>query len=217
MNTTTPDQLPHGYTLHALDQLVRTGILRNPWYQAVDTDERYAAGWHAAAELLYTATEPPLPHDLIHAAWYAADNMTRRSMEHRGIPRSRGEKYTGRDDVPHFHAYWTTVARHTASPEEPIVEHRALIQIWPHLTPRHQAALQALAVHEDYQTAADSLGLAYYTFCAHVRQARAVVLALWWEGETPRRGWRDRRRNTEPKQLHSISAHLRKRRRAKAT
>ena len=135
-------------------------------------------------------------------------------MRHRGIPRARGDNYTGRTDVPHFHAYWNTVARHTASPEEPIVERVALAQIRPRLAPRFQDALLALAAHENYQAAASSLGLRQNTFYKRVQQARNAVLALWWEGETPRRGWRDRRRTTEPPQQNTISAHLRKRQRA---
>ncbi|WP_255951590.1 hypothetical protein [Streptomyces odontomachi] len=204
----------HGYTLRDLDQLVRTGLQRNPWYAACDADERYAAGWHAAVELLYSAEGPPAPRDIVQAAWRAADDCTRRDMQHRGIPRARGDNYTGRDDVPHFHAYWNTIARHTASPEEPVVERLALSQIWPRLAPRFQAALLALAAHDDYQAAADDLGLSRATFYAQVRHARNAILALWWEGETPRRGWRDRRRTTEPTQQHTISAHLRKRQRA---
>lgn len=203
--------LRHGYTLAALDQLVRTGIMRNPWYAAVDTDERYAA-----VELLYTSDQPPTPQDMIRCAWYAADDLTRRDGEHRGVPRARGENYTGRTDLPRFHAYWTTISRHTASPEEPVVERTALAQIWPRLTPGQQAALSALAAHGDYQAAADALGLSRAAFYRLVSTGRRRVLALWWEGETPRRGWRDRRRVTAETQLHSISAHIRKRRRASA-
>lgn len=203
-----------GWTLADLDEVVRRAIGRTHQYRACDADERYAAGWHAAVELLYTGTEPPSSRDLYCAAWRAADYLTTRTAEERGVSRSRGDGYTGRVDVPKWHAYWNTVARHTASPEEPIVERTALAQIWPRLHPRYQTALQALAAHGDYQSAANSLGLKYHTFHAQVRHARNAVLALWWEGETPRRGWRDRRATTEPTQLHSISAHIRKRRRA---
>lgn len=208
------DGIRWGWTLTDLDAVVRRGISRTHQYRACDADERYAAGWHAAVELLYTATEPPDAPDLYRAAWRAADYLTTRTAEERGVPRSRGDAYTGRTDVPKWHAYWTTVVRHTASPEEPVVERTALAQIWPRLQPRYQTALQALAAHGDYQAAADSLGLKYYTFCAQVRHARNAVLALWWEGETPRRGWRDVRRAVPETQLHSVSAHIRKRRRA---
>lgn len=211
MNTTT---VAHGYTLHHIDQLVRIAIMRNAWYAAVDTDERYATGWHAAVELLYTSTEPPTTGDLIRAAWYAADHMTSRTAEERGIPRSRGDSYDGRADMPRWHAYWNTISRHTASPEGLVVERTAVAQIWPRIPVHQQEALQALAAHGDYQVAADALGLKYYTFCKRINLAREQFLRLWLEGETPRRGWRDRRRSTPETQLHSVSAHIRKRRRA---
>jgi hypothetical protein len=208
------DGIRWGRTLADLDDVVRRAINRTHQYRACDAEERYAAGWHAAVELLYTTTEPPQTRDLYCAAWRAADHLTTRTAEERGVSRSRGDAYTGRTDTPKWHAYWTTIARHTTSPEEPIVERTALEQIWPQLHPRHQTALQALAAHEDYHAAADALGLKHNTYYAQVRHARNAFLALWWEGETPRRGWRDVRRTTEPTQLHTISAHLRKRRRA---
>ena len=213
----SPDQndgIRWGWTLTDLDKVVRRAINRTHQYRACDADERYAAGWHAAVELLYTAAEPPDTRDLYCAAWRAADYLTTRTAEERGVGRSRGDTYTGRADVPKWHAYWETTVRNTPSPEEPVVERLALAQIWPRLKPTHQAALQALAAHGDYQTAADSVGLRRDTFYAQVRHARHAVLALWWEGETPRRGWRDRRATADPTQLHSVSAHIRKRRRA---
>lgn len=208
------DGIRWGWTLTDLDATVRRAVNRTHQYRACDAEERYAAGWHAAVELLYTATTPPHPHDLYCTAWRAADSLTTRTAEERGVPRSRGHAYTGRDDLPRWHAYWETVARHTTSPEEPILERTALAQIWPRLTPGQQEALSALAVHDDYQAAADALGLSRPTFYRRITSARSRVLALWWEGETPRRGWRDRRNTAEPTQLHSVSAHVRKRRRA---
>lgn len=208
--------IPFGWTLAGLDTAVRIAITRRSWYAACDTDERYAAGWHAAVELLYAADDPPAERDVIRAAWAAADDLTRRDAENRGVSRARGDDYQGRTDYPRWHAYWETVCRQTASPEEPIVERTALAQIWPRIPAQQQEALQALAAHGDYRQAADALGLTYNTFCARVRHARNAVLRLWWEGETPRRGWRDRRRTTPETQLHSVSAYVRKRQRARA-
>ncbi|MFJ1993005.1 hypothetical protein [Streptomyces asiaticus] len=208
------DGIRWGWTLADLDEIVRRAIGRTHQYRACDADERYAAGWHAAVELLYTAAEPPSSRDLYCAAWRAADHLTTRTAEERGIGRSRGDAYTGRIDVPKWHAYWNTIVRHTASPEEPVVERTALEQIWPRIPAHQQVALQALAAHGDYQAAADALGLKYNTFYRRVLCARQQFLRLWWEGETPRRGWRDVRRTVPETQLHSISAHIRKRRRA---
>ncbi|MFK8851311.1 hypothetical protein [Streptomyces sp. Ac-502] len=208
------EPIRHGYTAIDIDQLARLGISMRPYYRGLDDDERYAAAWHAIVEHIYSADEWPSGTELITVAAGAADAVSRRSLEHQGVPRGRGEHYQGRADTSRFHAYWESVARPTASPETPIVERTALIQIWPQLTTQHQTALHALALHEDYQAAADALGLRLNTFYRHVRLARLAVLTLWWEGETPRRGWRDRRAKTEPTQLKSVSAHIRKRHRA---
>lgn len=208
------DGIRWGWSLSDIDRAVRIGITRNIWCRGIDTEERYAAGWHAAVELLYTSDQGPTRHDLIRAAWSTADDLTRRSGEERGIPRQRGDGYTGRTDMPRWHAYWTTTSRPTPSPEEPIVERMALAQIWPRLTPGQQEALHALAAHGTYQSAADALGLTYNTFFRRISTARQRVLALWWEGETPVRGWADRRIRTENGGRQSMSAHVRKRRRA---
>lgn len=215
---TAPDRIPlrHGYTMRDLDRIAHIAISRRGQYAACDTDERYAAAWHAAVETLYTAEEPPARHDLIRAAWDAADAHTTRTGEQRGHARARGETYTGRTDMPRWHAYWETVTRHAASPEEPVVERLALAQIWPQLTPGQQAALHALATHGDYQAAADALCCSRPAFYRQVRLARARVLALWWEGETPRRGWRDRRVQTPGGGRQSASVHIRRRARAGA-
>lgn len=200
-----------GFTLRDIDQITRTAIQRRSAYAACDADERYAAGWHAAVELLCTSTEPPTRHDLIRAAWDSADHETRRTAEHRGVGRSRGDGSRSDGATVRFWAYWNHT---TPSPEAAIIERTALAQIWPRLTPGQQAALQALAAHDDYDLAAAALGMSRMTFYQAVHKARRRFLALWLEGETPRRGWRDRRHTAPQTQLHSISAHIRKRRRA---
>jgi len=213
---TTTTAVRHGYTMRDLDRLARAAITRNPWYAAADADERYAVAWHTIAEALTVADEPPAAHDLIRAAWRAADAHTTRTGEQRGHSRARGEHYTGRTDMPRWHAYWETITRHTASPDELVVERLALAQIWPRLTPAHQQALWTLAMLGDYQAAADAVGCSRATFYARVRHARSHVLRLWWEGETPRRGWRDRRVQTIGGGRQSTSVHIRRRARTGA-
>jgi hypothetical protein len=207
-------EIRHGYTLQQIDILVRRGILRNPWYQAIDVDERYATGWHAAVELLYTADVAPKPWDLMNAAWRAADHWTGKSGTEHGVPRQRGDSYTGRADTPKFWAYWSH--RTVGAVDEPVVERVALAQIWPRLKPAHQEALQALAAYEDYGAAAEALGLRYHTFCARVRHARNRFDELWLEGETPRKRWRDKRIQTPGRKRQSLSSHIRRRNRGAA-
>lgn len=212
--TTHTEPIRHGYTVIDIDQLARLGISMRSAYRGLDDDERYAAAWHAIVEHIYTVDTWPSGRELITVAASAADAISGRSLEQQGVPRRRGENYAGRTDMPKFHAYWETISRHTASPELHVVERTALVQIWPRLNDWQQAALHALALYDDYQAAADALGLRLSTFYRQVRLARAAVLALWWEGETPRRGWRDRRAKTPPTQLKSVSSRIRRRRRA---
>jgi hypothetical protein len=214
------DGIRHGYTLQEIDVLVRKGISRNVWYRDVDADERYSVGWHAAVELLYTTDEAPEPYELIRAAWRAADAHTGRTAEHRGVPRNREENFSTRRDMPRFHAYWNEL-RHTPSHETSIIEPLAREQIWPRLSLVQQAALQALADHRTYQEAADALGLKLPAFYNRVRDARRRFLRLWMEGETPRRGWTDRRVQAAAQpggsphgQRDSISAHIRRRKKS---
>lgn len=112
----------NGYSLHTIDWIVRTGIHKNAWYAAADADERYACAWHNVVEEIMTAEECPHPTDLIRIAWRTADELTTRTMEQRGHGRARGDAYTGRTDMPKWHAYWETVSRHTASPEDMTVD-----------------------------------------------------------------------------------------------
>lgn len=212
------DSLPvaHGYTMRDLDQLTRTAIRINSAYATVDTDERYCAGWHAAVELLLTAEQPPATHEVVSAARWAADHHTRRTAEHRGAGRTRGDGSRSDNASPRFWAYWDTDSRTTPSPETGIVDRIALAQIWPQLTPGQQQALTALATLGDYQAAADALGLSYHTFCRRIFTARSRYLALWLEGETPAGRWRDRRIQTQGGKRQSTSAHMRRRRRSGA-
>lgn len=203
-----------GYTIHDLDRITKIAIRRRSAYTACDIDERYAVAWHAAVEHLLTADTAPTVRDLTNVAWQAADYETRRTGEHQGYGRTRGDGSRSDGATVKFWAYWESHARITPSPETGIVDRLACAQIWPRLTPAQQQALETLAAVGDYQAAADALGLKYHTFCRRISTGRARFLELWLEGETPAARWRDRRRKTPETQLHSISAHIRKRRRA---
>lgn len=206
---TGPTAIPlrHGYSTADLDNIARFAVSRNSQYHAVDPDERYAAAWHAAAEHLCAAAEPPARRDLVNAAWNAANIITRRYLADRGTPRAGGTK------LPRFHAYWYTASRPTLSPEAGIVEAVALRQVWACLWPVDREALTALALHDDYRAAAASLGLEYYAFCQRIRRARGRFMQLWLEGETPRKAWRDQRSKRGPGPRDNVSAFIRSRRR----
>ncbi|MCX4809023.1 hypothetical protein OG601_47185 [Streptomyces sp. NBC_01239] len=202
--------LRHGYTMRDLHDIARYAVSRNGAYRTTDPDERYAAAWHAAAETLYAAETKPARRDLTQAAWNACDQATRRMLADCGVPPNATTR------LPRFHTYWHLASSPTASPEDRVVEVLALRQIWERLTPKDRTALAALAVHDDYQTAADSLGLKYYTFCQHVRHARIRFHRLWLEGETPRKSWRDQRAKRGEGPKENVSAFIRRRRREAA-
>jgi hypothetical protein len=201
-------ELRFGYTLQRLDHLVWIAITRRIAYADIDPEERYAAGWHAAVELLYTADEAPTTDELIYAAWSAADHDTARTAAHRGH---------GQDgEMPKFWAYWNRETLITRSPEGLVVDRLALAQIWLRLAPTHREALETLAALGGYRASADALGLSYQAFVLRIQRARRSFLRLWLEGETPGPRWRDRRIQTPGGKRKSLSHHVRRRARSGA-
>lgn len=181
----------HGYTLADLHNLARLAV-HTAGTAAADWHERYDTAWSAIAEHLYTAEHWLPRHDLVRAgqlAIYAAVDDTR---HHHGYYRHKNiGAAAGPCSSPAFIRYWWDLcgALPTQSPEPGIVERAALAQILRLLTPRQQEALIALAVHDDYQTAADGLGMPYATFKGYVADGRRRFLGWWHEGEAPSRVW----------------------------
>jgi DNA-directed RNA polymerase specialized sigma24 family protein len=204
--TTTAEPL-HGYTLRELDRLARSVIAIDRWDRG-DADERHDAVLYALVEHLLTADDAPTRRDLIRLGARAADRHVRDELHHHGW--DLRDYAAGSGAMAAFQRYWQ--ASPTPSPEESVIEQIARQQIWPHLSPDQQDALNALAEHGDYQDAADAVGCSLHAFYQRIQRARSRALALYWEGETPRRGWWDRRRRTEPTQLRSVSVHIRRRR-----
>jgi hypothetical protein len=193
-------QISHGYTTADVHRLVHYAVTRAPWQPTTNSDELQAAAWHAACEFLLLSPTAPTPADIIRAARRAAAAELRRTRVHTDRPRTV--------------AYWRDAARPVDSHEDRVVEWLTLMEIWPRLAAQYREVLIALADYGDYEAAARSLGMTYNVYSARLRRARIAVLDLWWAGEPPRRTWRDRRRTgdaTAP--AHSLSAHLRRRRR----
>jgi hypothetical protein len=180
MTADTP--VAHGYTLRDLEQLTRTVLRMDRWYVAGDLDERYNAVWCGIVERLLTAEEPPTRRELLNAGTRANDARVLDEMRTHG----RSTHVVGQP-MPRFHAYWCPA--NPPSPETGVVERLATQQIWPRLTPRQQQALTALAALEDYQAAADHLGVTPGTYNVLGSTARRRFLAWWHEGEAPSRVW----------------------------
>lgn len=188
MATTTP--LRHGYTLTDLDRLAHAAVCA-AFGQAGDYRDRHDAAWHAIAVRLYAAGDAPRPGELKRIGIRAINDHITDEGHHHGV--DRNTPYSGRESMRAYRRYWWDITRATPSPENRIIERIALPQILSRLTPPARAAIDALAVHGDYQAAANALGLDYYTFTTRIRRARGLLLRLWHEGQRPPPHRRDRR------------------------
>lgn len=181
--------LAHGYTLADLHALARLAV-HTAGARASDWHDRYETAWSAIAEAMYAAEHWPARYDLVRAgqlAIYAAVDETRQAY---GFYRRKTDGAAhGVASSPKFRAYWWDIcgAIPSQSPEAGIVERYALTQILPTLTPMQRTAITALAVYDDYQAAADALGMTYVGFTSHIAQGRRRFRAAWHEGETPSR------------------------------
>jgi len=188
--------IAHGYTMRDLDQLSKIAC-RQDRSLASDADTRYNAAWSAIAEHLCAAEEPPTPHDLITVGWQAIYREVR-EMRHMFGHRDKD----GTNEVAssqRYRQYWTLLPER---PEEGIVERIAVGQILTTIPDLYREAVVALAVHGDYQAAANSLGLKYVTFTARMSVARKQFRAQWFAPETapPMKGT-DRRIGSRSKPL----------------
>lgn len=182
--------LRHGYSLADIHRIARAAILNDHWHMARDTRARLDTAVFGIVEHLYTAQQEPPVYDLTAAAWRACDDEVQRDQRARG--RQRSERGGG-DMIRHL-VYWIGDANTSPSPEHRIVEHGALRQILPLLTARQLEAVQLLAALEDYQAAADAMGITVATFNVTIANARKRFLAYWHEGEAPSRMWGTDRR-----------------------
>ncbi len=197
--------LGHGYTVADLELLTRKAAFAS-WWRFLPVAERRDIAGFAMVEHLLTAPQRPGFWDLVKLGERAIWAHVEREGRYRGVYLAESRIAMG-TRMPRFHLYWTSTAQPTRSPEDPIIDATALMQIWPRLTPPHQAVLLALATHDDYQMAAASLGRAYHGFVSTVSTARQQFLRLWHEHETPSGVWgRDRRnRSRDAETHHSIT------------
>lgn len=191
-------EVKHGYTLLDLDQMTRAAVIADR-SMATDIQTRKDIAWSAIAEHLAASDEPPHRQELIRTGWQAIYREARDSFRQRGRP---DEAWSTDDGFrPRFVAYWQDFTV-TPSHEHGIVEKLAADQVLDTLTPIYRDAIVALAVHDDYRLAAEALGLKYSAFTVRVSTARRQLLALWFEGETPRKVRRtDRRVEVHGKEL----------------
>jgi hypothetical protein len=186
----------HGWTMRSLDQVTRASV-NNDRSRASDADTRYNTAWSAIAEHLCAAEEPPTWHDLFTTGWRAIYAEVREMRENYGFKDRDGttEVASGQRYVQYW---WQPPHR----PEEGLLERIAVYEILATLPDVDRDAIVALAVHGDYQAAADSLGLKYSALTQRLTQARRRFRVQWYAPETPPRNkGTDRRIGSRTKPL----------------
>lgn len=188
-------ELRHGYTLRDLYQMTHAAVIADRSL-ALDYRTRTDIAWSAIAAALCEAEQPPHRQTLIQVGWKAI------YAEVKAMYRGRGhlDDLTEKGYRPRFVMYWgsQTVPSH----EDAIVERLAMYQALSRLTPTYRDAVVALAVHDNYQSAAAAMGLKQGAFNFRIAEARRRLHTLWLEHETPRKVRRvDRRVEVAGKDL----------------
>lgn len=209
------DSLRFGYTLDDLDRFARVAC-QTAHTMAADVGDRYAEAYGEIAAHLYSAETWPSEPDLIRVGKDAIRDWSR------GTHRTHGMHIDGGDGLPIATAiYWWSQSRPTPSPENRIVDLAAFKAIWPWLHAEGRDALETLAAFDgDYRKAATALGLTFKQLRSHVDRAVRLFLALWHDGESPSKVWRQSYRRVEAKALvpcGTPSAYHRHRRRGEPT
>jgi len=190
-------ELRHGYTLNHLRSLTVWTAMHDPYHAFAGFDERLDVAWHAIIEHLYTSDQPPIPPEMIKAAWRAIGHHFSKDQHFR-----RGYSHGDRDrDAPAstgFVRYWLGSSEPASGPEERATENLALAQIWARLQPKDRELLAAMAEYEDYAKAAAALGKPRHSYATEIGKARKAFRELWHEGETPSRPWGADRRASNP-------------------
>lgn len=181
----------HGYTLDDLDRMTRMALGADR-LMAMSFDERRDIAWSAIAEALCVADEPPHYQELVRVGWQAIYRHVRDGLRQRGYADGDRDWSSDEPTRPRFVAYWGS--RVEPSHEDRIVEKIATGQVLATLGAPYRDAVVALAVHDDYMRAAESLGIKYGALTARMRTARSQFLGRWHEGETPYRPRRTDRR-----------------------
>lgn len=209
----------HGYTLADLAGMASGVVVHNrAWWPAGDRADQVAVAWEGIAEHLCAAGGRPSRAELMEAGRRALAREVRDQLRHHGA------RNDGTNDGSAFSRYWGWNSGPVPSPEAMVVERLTVGQILGALTPRQVQAFKALAAVEDYVLAAQALGIRPQTFRTLIGRARLEFYALWHEGESPSRPWRQDRRlkqreTRDPAELESrarYAAAARERRRSRS-
>ena len=173
----------HGYTLADLDRVALHVVRINmAWWPAGDRRNQADIAWEGIAEHLCASPSPPSRQDLIEAGRAALSREVKDHARHHGAGNHNGTPNAGAK----FAAFWST-ATAVPSPEGRVTERVAVSQVLAALTPRQRDALNALALHDDYWAAAETLGIRPQTFRGLIGRARGEFFRWWFEGQAPPR------------------------------
>jgi hypothetical protein len=176
--TASQIEVRHGFTMQDLNSMTKQAV-RADRSMASDADTRFNAAWSAIAEALCAAEEPPERHDLITVGWQAIYREVKEMRHVFGFAGKDGTTEVA--SAPRFVQYWTVPPAH---PDEGLVERLAVHQVLATIPDLYRDAVVALAVHGDYQAAADSLGLKYSAFTVRMSTARKQFRRLWFAPDT---------------------------------
>ena len=199
------DHVAHGYTMRDLGRAARAACAADRTLSS-DVVTRYDVAWSAIAEHLCAAQVRPSWDELVRAGWQAIYREVREVGRLYGVDRQERSGQVG--SAPRFAAYWTGGRMRTESAAEALVERMAVWQVLGTLGQAQREAVVALAVEDDYQAAADMLGIRYGTLTARLRTGRARFRVRWFAPETapPSRGT-DRRVGSRTQSDHCPSGH----------
>ena len=198
-------ELKHGYTYASVERIAQKAASESKW-RFVDLVERYEIARSAVAEELYRCDEPPGPYHLIDHGMKAI----RRHVEELGDLRGVYFYKRGIPRMPRFEIFWWSVAGPTPSPEEPVIERLTVETIFAKLTPLNQQVLLALADFDNFDRAAEAMGVSVSSYRTYVYLARKQFLRLWHDGEEPSKFWG---RTTKRNKSRSVTATTIRRRR----
>lgn len=178
MNPSIP--VAHGYTMADLNEMA-SAACRADRSLASDAHTRYNVAWSAIAEALAVADseQPPTRGELVRVGWQAIYAEVREMRVMFGFKDREGPN--GVASAPRYVTYWT-VRPH--SHEDGLIERMAVHQVLEVLSAPYRDAVVALAVHGDYQAAADALGIKYTALTGRIRTARKRLRAVWFAPET---------------------------------
>jgi hypothetical protein len=168
----------HGYTLGDLDAMARHACAYDR-SMASDADTRYRTAWSAIAEALSAAEHWPRRESLVRAGWEAIYAEVRQMRHTFGMRRDGPDRDVA--SGARFAQFWYSPV---SSFENDLTERLALPAIMATLTDSERSAVVALAVHEDYQLAAASLGLPLSTLTVRLSAARRRFRRRWFAPDT---------------------------------